>query len=35
MFCPRCGKGYIMADHGDRYYCGNCHYTQFKTQQQK
>ncbi|RLF97785.1 MAG: 30S ribosomal protein S27ae, partial [Thaumarchaeota archaeon] len=22
----------IMADHGDRYYCGHCHYTQFKTE---
>jgi len=32
VFCPRCGEGYIMADHGDRYYCGHCHYTQFKTE---
>ncbi|RLG09222.1 MAG: 30S ribosomal protein S27ae [Thaumarchaeota archaeon] len=32
IFCPRCGEGYIMADHGDRYYCGHCHYTQFKTE---
>ncbi|MCS7126150.1 MAG: 30S ribosomal protein S27ae [Aigarchaeota archaeon] len=31
VFCPRCGGGYIMAEHEDRYYCGNCHYTQFKT----
>ena len=35
IFCPRCGQGYIMADHGDRYYCGNCHYTQFKTAESK
>ncbi len=35
VFCPRCGRGYIMADHGDRYYCGHCHYTQFKTTEQK
>ncbi len=28
--CPRCGIGYFMADHGDRYACGRCGYTQFK-----
>jgi small subunit ribosomal protein S27Ae len=26
-FCPRCGEGYFMADFGDRYVCGRCHYT--------
>ncbi len=26
-FCPRCGPGVFMADHGDRYYCGRCGYT--------
>lgn len=30
--CPRCGPGYFMADHGDRYTCGACHYTVFKTE---
>ncbi len=30
LFCPKCGKGYIMAEHADRYTCGNCHYTEFK-----
>ncbi|MCS7132289.1 MAG: 30S ribosomal protein S27ae [Nitrososphaeria archaeon] len=30
VHCPRCGQGYAMADHGDRYYCGHCRYTQFK-----
>ncbi|MCS7136002.1 MAG: 30S ribosomal protein S27ae [Nitrososphaerota archaeon] len=30
LFCPRCGKGYVMANHADRYTCGNCHYTEFK-----
>ncbi len=25
-FCPRCGEGVFMADHGDRYYCGRCGY---------
>jgi small subunit ribosomal protein S27Ae len=29
-FCPVCGEGYFMADHGDRYYCGRCHHTIFK-----
>lgn len=29
-FCPRCGPGVFMADHGDRYYCGRCGYTQKK-----
>ena len=26
-FCNRCGRGYFMADHGDRYACGKCGYT--------
>jgi small subunit ribosomal protein S27Ae len=30
-FCNRCGRGYFMADHGDRYTCGNCGFTMFKT----
>lgn len=30
-YCPRCGRGFIMAEHNDRYTCGNCHYTEFKT----
>ena len=25
--CPRCGKGYFMAQHGDRLTCGHCGYT--------
>ncbi|BAJ50298.1 small subunit ribosomal protein S27Ae [Candidatus Caldarchaeum subterraneum] len=28
--CPRCGVGYFMADHGNRYTCGKCGYTRFK-----
>lgn len=28
-FCPRCGPGVFLAQHKDRYYCGNCHYTEF------
>jgi small subunit ribosomal protein S27Ae len=29
--CPRCGKGYFMAEHRDRLSCGNCGYTTFKS----
>ncbi len=35
VFCSRCGDGYIMAEHEDRYYCGNCHFTKFKTVEKK
>lgn len=28
--CPKCGKGTLMADHEDRYHCGNCGYTKYK-----
>jgi len=27
--CPRCGKGYFMAQHQGRLTCGNCGYTTF------
>jgi small subunit ribosomal protein S27Ae len=27
--CPRCGKGYFMAQHEGRLTCGNCGYTNF------
>lgn len=30
-FCERCGPGYFMADHGDRYSCGFCGFTRYKT----
>jgi small subunit ribosomal protein S27Ae len=30
-FCERCGQGYFMADHGDRYTCGQCGFTRYKT----
>jgi small subunit ribosomal protein S27Ae len=30
-FCNRCGRGYFMADHGDRYTCGHCGFTIFKS----
>ena len=30
--CDRCGAGYFMADHGDRYACGHCGFTRYKTE---
>lgn len=27
--CPRCGKGYFMAEHDGRLTCGNCGYTTY------
>jgi len=29
-FCERCGPGFFMADHGDRYTCGHCGFTRYK-----
>ncbi len=29
-FCERCGPGYFMADHGDRFSCGHCGFTKYK-----
>lgn len=28
--CPRCGQGYFLAEHKDRFYCGKCHYSEIK-----
>ena len=28
--CERCGIGYFMADHRDRYTCGHCGFTRYK-----
>ena len=28
--CPRCGEGIFMAEHSDRFHCGNCAFTEFK-----
>lgn len=28
--CDRCGPGYFMADHGNRYTCGHCGFTKYK-----
>jgi small subunit ribosomal protein S27Ae len=29
-YCERCGQGYFMADHGDRFSCGHCGFTRYK-----
>ncbi len=28
--CERCGPGYFMGDHSDRYTCGHCGFTRYK-----
>ena len=28
--CERCGPGYFMASHQDRYTCGHCGFTRYK-----
>ena len=28
--CERCGTGYFMANHQDRYTCGHCGFTRYK-----
>lgn len=33
--CERCGLGYFMADHGDRYACGHCGFTRYKPVEDK
>ncbi|MFQ5941842.1 MAG: 30S ribosomal protein S27ae [Nitrososphaerales archaeon] len=29
--CSRCGKGVFMGEHKDRFSCGRCGYTEFKS----
>ena len=29
-FCPKCGPGFFLADHGDRLSCGSCGYMETK-----
>jgi small subunit ribosomal protein S27Ae len=29
-YCERCGPGFFMADHGDRFACGHCGFTRYK-----
>lgn len=26
--CPKCGSGTFMAKHSNRWYCGDCHYSE-------
>lgn len=33
--CERCGPGFFMADHGDRYTCGHCGFTRYKPVENK
>ena len=33
--CPKCGTGYFLADHYDRWSCGHCAYTVFKRKGKK
>jgi len=33
--CPKCGPSYFLADHYDRWVCGNCHNTVFKRKGKK
>ena len=33
--CERCGPGYFMAEHADRYTCGHCGFTRFKPAENK
>ncbi len=28
--CPKCGTGFLMAEHSNRISCGKCGYTEFK-----
>jgi small subunit ribosomal protein S27Ae len=32
--CERCGPGYFMAKHQDRYTCGHCGFTRYKQVEQ-
>ena len=29
--CPKCGSGVFLAEHKNRYSCGHCGYTEFKS----
>ena len=33
--CERCGPGYFMANHEDRYTCGHCGFTRYKQVEKK
>ncbi len=33
--CPKCGTGFFLANHYDRWSCGRCGYTVFKRKGKK
>jgi len=33
--CPKCGPGVFLAEHKDRFSCGKCGYTEFKSTSNK
>ena len=33
--CPKCGAGTFLAEHKDRYSCGKCSYSEWKTSKQE
>ncbi|MCD6108707.1 MAG: 30S ribosomal protein S27ae [Thermoplasmata archaeon] len=33
--CPKCGPGVFLAEHRDRFSCGKCGYTEFKSTSNK
>lgn len=33
--CPKCGPGVFLGEHKDRFSCGKCGYTEFKTSGKK
>ena len=34
-FCPRCGRGVFLAESKNRWFCGRCHYTEFKSKEER
>lgn len=34
-FCPRCGPGVFLSQSQGRIYCGKCHFTEFKSKEEK
>ena len=33
--CPRCGPGIFLMNSQGRYYCGKCHYSEFKSKEKE
>ncbi len=33
--CPKCGAGVFLANHKNRSYCGQCHYSEFNKKEEK